>query len=235
MTSKDFSKIWNLLRTLFPASPRVKSENERIVWQIALQPYALDDVTAAVMEWGRRRKFFPDIFDITAGLTQEETAFENAAVSKKNHAWMAPYIRKMASNISREDAEEIHAAGLLTWGEAEKQGMSFRDWNRKYREKFPVGFPEKSRAARSKNRCGDLPGSPCVKAEKKPPLPPKPEDKPMPAPREKLAVAVSLGTGRSREEVLAALRMEKEPSHENQNSKFLAISNIKRSLSDEKI
>lgn len=190
MTSEDFSKIWNLLRTLFPASPRVKSENERIVWQIALQPYDLDDVTAAAMAWGRRSKFFPDISDITARLTQEETAFENIAVSKKNHAWMAPYIRKMAENISREDVEEIHAAGLLTWGEAEKQGMSFRDWNRKYREKFPVGFPEKS----------------SVKADKKPPLPPEPEDKPVPAPRVKLEAAVSLGTGRSWEEVLAALK-----------------------------
>ena len=54
--------------------------------------------------------------------------------------------------------------------------------------------------------------------EKKRELPLKPEDKPVPAPRVKLSAAVSLGTGRSREEVLKALRMEKEISHESQNS-----------------
>lgn len=54
--------------------------------------------------------------------------------------------------------------------------------------------------------------------EKKRELPPEPEDKPAPAPRVKLAAAVRPGTGRSREEVLKALRMEKEISHESQNS-----------------
>ena len=54
--------------------------------------------------------------------------------------------------------------------------------------------------------------------EKKRELPPEPEDKPVPAPMVKLEAAVSLGTGRSREEVLKALRMEKEISHESPNS-----------------
>lgn len=149
MSSKDFVKIWNLFRSLFPVSPRVNSENDRIVWEIALKPYALDDVTAAVMSWARKSKFFPDIADVTGGLTPveplPEKRMERGIMHYGNISWMAPYIRKIAAKITEEDSEELHAAGLLAWGEAEGKGIEFAAWNREYREKFPVGFPEVQR------------------------------------------------------------------------------------------
>lgn len=142
MSSDDFAKIWRLFRTLFSPSPRVNSENERIVWEVALRPYSLDDVTSSVMAWARKRKFFPDIADITEKLTPVETPPEAPQNRRErpygDTAWMAPYIRKNAAKITEQDAEEIHAAGLLTRGEAAAKGIDFAAWNRKYREKFPV-------------------------------------------------------------------------------------------------
>lgn len=142
MSSDDFAKIWGLFRTLFSPSPRVNSEKERIVWEVALRPYSLDDVTSSVMAWARKSKFFPDIADITGKLTPVEAPPEKLKKRQNSPygdtAWMAPYIRKMAARITEEDLEGIHAAGLLTWGEAEEKGVDFADWNREYREKFPV-------------------------------------------------------------------------------------------------
>lgn len=143
MSSDDFAKIWRLFRTLFSPSPRVNSENERIVWEVALRPYSLDDVTSSVMAWARKSKFFPDIADITGKLTSVETSPETPQDQRKmpygDIAWMAPYIRKNAAKITDEDAEEIHAAGLMTWGEAETAWVDFRIWNREYRRMFPAG------------------------------------------------------------------------------------------------
>lgn len=146
MSSNDFAKIWNLFRTLFSPSPRVNSENDRIVWEVALIPYNLDDVTASVMAWARKSKFFPDVADITGKLTPVETPLETPPDRRKrpygDTVWMAPYIRKMAEKITELDTEKIHAARLLTWGEAEKKGVEFAAWNREYRKKFPVGIRE---------------------------------------------------------------------------------------------
>lgn len=68
MTQNDFDRIWRLFETLFPAAARKKSENEKIVWRVGLEPYALQDVTGAVMDYARQSKFFPDLADITASL-----------------------------------------------------------------------------------------------------------------------------------------------------------------------
>lgn len=142
MSQNDFETIWNLFRRLFPASPRVKGEKEKRVWGRALKPYGLEDVTESVMAWARKSKFFPDVADITGKLTPVETTPEIPPDRKErlygDTAWMAPYIRKMAAKITDAESEEIQAAGLMTWGEAEKNGIDFFDWNLEYRKKFPV-------------------------------------------------------------------------------------------------
>ncbi len=137
MTSEEFGKLWILMGNLFPASPKTKSKNNRIAWANVLKPYLFEDAAEAVTAWARKNKFFPDPTEISSQLTEEEP--RGSIRRRSNNAWMAKYIHQNAARITDEDAEEIHAAGLLTWGEAEKQGMSFRDWSRKYREKFPDG------------------------------------------------------------------------------------------------
>lgn len=76
MTQNDFSRVWRLLETLFPAAARRKSENDIAVWRVGLEPYALQDVTNAVMDYARQSKFFPDLADITATLPRQPTQRE---------------------------------------------------------------------------------------------------------------------------------------------------------------
>lgn len=146
MSSDDFAKIWMLFRTLFSPSPRANSKNERIVWEAALRPYSLDDVTSSVMAWARKNKFFPDIADITGKLTPVETPPEAPPKRRErpygDTAWMAPYIHQIAAKITEQDAGKVHTVGLMTWKEAAAKGIDFSAWNREYREKFPVGFCE---------------------------------------------------------------------------------------------
>jgi len=67
-----------------------------------------------------------NVAEITAGLEQATPppeAMEPQSEKRSDIAWMAPYIRALAARITGEDAEKIHAAGLLSWREAEAAGM----------------------------------------------------------------------------------------------------------------
>lgn len=68
MQEKEFDKIWNLLRGLWPANI---GRIDRRVWQLGLAPYGMDDCAAAIMEYARRNKLFPDLADVTAQLLPE--------------------------------------------------------------------------------------------------------------------------------------------------------------------
>ena len=76
MSQSDFNRIWQLLKTLYPAAAGKKNENDIAVWRVGLEPYALRDVTDAVMDYARRSKFFPDLADITAALPRQPSARE---------------------------------------------------------------------------------------------------------------------------------------------------------------
>lgn len=76
MSQSDFSRVWRLLKTLFPAAAGKKNENDFAVWRVGLEPYALQDVTDAVMDYARRSKFFPDLADITASLPRQPSRRE---------------------------------------------------------------------------------------------------------------------------------------------------------------
>lgn len=145
MDKRGFEKIWNLYRTLYPGHHNLDDENLKIVWEVALMPFSLDDVAASVMAYARKKKYFPNIAEITENLEPEELPEEAREGPNRPYgdtAWMAPYIRKMAAKITEQDAEKIHAAGLMTWGEATANGIDFAAWNRKYRERFPVRILE---------------------------------------------------------------------------------------------
>ena len=76
MTQNEFDRVWRLFEILFPAAAKKKSENERAVWRVGLEPYGMQDVTDAVMKYARQSKFFPDLADITASLPRQSSARE---------------------------------------------------------------------------------------------------------------------------------------------------------------
>jgi len=140
MNKREFEKVWNLYRGLFPGHHNLENKNIRLVWEVALTPYSLDDVVASSMAHARKSKFFPNVAEITAKLEQADPLPEAERAEKgkgSGLAWMAPYIGKLAAGTTDGEAEALHAAGLMTWREAEAAGADFGDWNRAYRRSFP--------------------------------------------------------------------------------------------------
>lgn len=148
MDRKDVERLFDLLKIYFPNSRKTGDEKLKSAWLRLLEPYSPEVVQKAVTDALRGNVNFPDPQKIAVLCEAAEPAPKelppagNPQRPYGDTAWMAPYIRKMAAKITDEDAEEIHAAGLPTWGEAERRGVSFRDWNRKYREQFPAGTGE---------------------------------------------------------------------------------------------
>jgi len=139
MNKGEFEKVWNLYRGLFPGHHSLENKNIRAVWEVALLPYALDEVVASSMAYARRNKYFPNVAEITGKLEPVEPLPELPKAEKAaGCAWMAPYIRKLADRDAEAHAEELHAAGLMTWSEAEAAGRDFGEWSLEYRERFPV-------------------------------------------------------------------------------------------------
>lgn len=76
MTQSEFGRVWRLFETLYPAAAGKKSENDKAVWRVGLEPYEMQDVTNAVMDYARRSKYFPDLADVTAALPRQPSARE---------------------------------------------------------------------------------------------------------------------------------------------------------------
>lgn len=148
MVREDIERLFDLLKIYFPNSRKTGDKKLRSAWLRLLEPYSPDTVQKAVTEALRRNENFPDpqkiavICEAAEPAAKEPTAAADTQRPYGDTAWMAPYIRQVAAKITEEDAEEIHTAGLMTWGEAAVKGVDFAAWNREYRKKFPVGFRE---------------------------------------------------------------------------------------------
>lgn len=139
MDTAEFGNLWTLMANLFPASPKLKKQNMKKVWEIAVSSYALEDVTSSMVAYARKNKFFPDIADITSGLA--EISGEKKMQPKKafDTSWMLVYIQREAAHYSAEHAEQYHAAGVQTWPEARKSNVEWRDWIADCRRAFSTG------------------------------------------------------------------------------------------------
>lgn len=134
MKSDEFEKVWTLYKELFPAASRLRSKNTRTTWQMALSPYAMEDVVNASLDWARRSKFFPDISDITGNLVPERAGASSEArerVEKRQGSCppeYIPYVQKTFGKCAERRKRQLHGAGLRTWFEAQAEGVSWLDW-----------------------------------------------------------------------------------------------------------
>lgn len=148
MDTAEFENLWTLMANLFPASPKLKKRNMKRVWEIAVNPYALGDVTDAVMHYARSNKFFPDVADITAGLPAPVPSAPQER-GREDLSWMLAYIQREAAHYSADHAEAYHSAGVQTWQEARESGMKWPDWVAGCRSAFSTPghkqiFPEEA-------------------------------------------------------------------------------------------
>ena len=150
MDQSEFGRIWTLFGELFPASPKLKSKNTRMVWEIGLAPYDLDSVTQAVMAYARKNKFFPDLADITAPLPDPapppgEHQPQPFEVSKQELLRCAQHNTALVTSRVPEISMALHLVGLQTWLEAKADGVDWDEWERRLdacRQLLPPKFSQ---------------------------------------------------------------------------------------------
>lgn len=89
MDARETEKLFALLGCYYPNAKQLKSKPMQAAWVIALEPFAYEDVKAAAVAYVRKKNFFPDVADLTAGLvSSNETQASNDAVDQMQaDAW----------------------------------------------------------------------------------------------------------------------------------------------------
>lgn len=116
MDKNEAVKIFDLLQQFYPQAAALKDKKKRYAWRLALEPYAYDDVKAAVLEYSATGKYFPDLADITANLQRAER--ESSTERENRNAWMKKYINYDPESIN--PITRYAADHGCTWGEAKE-------------------------------------------------------------------------------------------------------------------
>lgn len=88
MDKIEYAKLWDLMGTFWPNSPRYADRKANVAYWYALQPYRYEDARAAVVRHSRKQgSFWPDVANITGGLKPVET---DAADEEPMESWDRP-------------------------------------------------------------------------------------------------------------------------------------------------
>lgn len=142
MTKEEIGKLFELLKIYFPNARKLEDERLKSAWLFLLEPYRPETVRQAVAAALRESTYFPDPQKIAVrcqALEPVQTPAKEAEPRGNGLDWMAPYVRKLAARCSEREEEQLHAAGCLTWPEAEAAGMEFSAWSREYHQALAEG------------------------------------------------------------------------------------------------
>ena len=90
MTKTETAKLFTLLGQFYPN--KAPTAELRLAWELALEPYAYEDVRTAAIAYARGNKFFPDLVDITGGLAPAQGSDETPERGARDRSWMQKYI-----------------------------------------------------------------------------------------------------------------------------------------------
>lgn len=76
MTREDTDRLFALLAIYRPNDPHAEDNTLRSAWALVLEPYAPDDVRAAVAAYFRESKYWPDVTDIASRCPQPKASPE---------------------------------------------------------------------------------------------------------------------------------------------------------------
>lgn len=115
MTKEEFEQVFTALGLFWPRE--TVSESRKAAWWLALKPYPYQGgVREKIIAYARSPKgnFFPDVANLTAGLTPEISEPE-----KSGPDWIDELLEKLPPN--RPDPITRYASEHgITWGEAKK-------------------------------------------------------------------------------------------------------------------
>lgn len=93
MTKNEVEKLFLLLKQFYPKKKH--DTNFTLAWEMALKPYAYDDVKEAALEHARTNRFFPDIYEIVSYLKKPEDEPQTTSQDGHDYDWMIPYIDRL--------------------------------------------------------------------------------------------------------------------------------------------
>ena len=102
MEKDDVKNLWELLRIFRPNDPHLNDKQLKNVWALVLAPYTVDDVRAAVAEYFREQKYWPDVTDIASRCPNPRPAKKPAPALTN---WTPEEIRR----VSRQMDEMLEA------------------------------------------------------------------------------------------------------------------------------
>lgn len=129
MRKSEVQSLFNLLEQFYPNAKQISSKPVQAAWVLALEPYAYEDAKAAAIVYARKNKFFPDVADITGGLTPIEPEKEDAKPDPSfgDYSCMKKHVAALRDVAMAIDAR-YHQAGVPTLTEAREQGMGHDKW-----------------------------------------------------------------------------------------------------------
>lgn len=131
MTRQEVHRLFDLLGNLYQGNRRSRDDVTVAIWAEVLKPWSYEQVRTAVVERARVNRYYPDPSEIAEFLPKTEEP------ASDRYAPPSPIARKHMAELRawQEDwHRELHEMGLPTMREAEKSGMSLREWENLLKE-----------------------------------------------------------------------------------------------------
>ena len=123
MTREDTDRLFELIAVFRPADPKLKNRTLRAAWALVLEPYEVNDVRAAVADYFRTNKYFPDVTDISSRCRQPEKPVRTWTPGGKERKDMYKTIA-----WAEEWHRELKRKGLQSLHEAIAAGKTVSEW-----------------------------------------------------------------------------------------------------------
>lgn len=130
MDKNERQKIYTLLSKYYPRARQLKDAAALTAWGYVLENYTYEDVKKSVLSYAASNKFFPDLADLTGGLTpvsahEPEPERRDKPMGSKEQRDMEKSIR-----WQKEWHEHLRGLGLPTFREATMGGMDPGEYTR---------------------------------------------------------------------------------------------------------
>lgn len=131
MDKIEHGKLWDLMGTFWPNSPRFTDRKAMVAYWYAMSPYRYEDCRAAIVRHSRRSgSYWPDVDKIVGGLTPMDG--DEIAEGEPENDWDKPIsadeARQMICLWARlhelpEPPVMDTAAEYLTWAKEQRAAM----------------------------------------------------------------------------------------------------------------
>lgn len=107
MDREERQRIYRLLHQYYPQAKQLKSAETLTAWGLILADYTYEDVKNSVLRYAAQNKFFPDVSDITAGLSPVKRDADKAPYEAlQGRVWEA-----WQERIERKEQQEAATGG----------------------------------------------------------------------------------------------------------------------------